>query len=139
MESSNRLKVTDHIDIRRREIAPVLETVNNIDIRLKQANAENTNKMNMMGMYDDIESLKRVLLEQQKYLESVKKKEVSCNIIISVIPNATLTINEIEVTENIEKLEEMNLDLELLLLICLFFTYMDTPMSRLSFEVSTTT
>ena len=113
--SIDHLKVRDLIDIIRREIAPILETVNNIDIRLKQietklvqveeANAENTRKVNMMG--NDIESLKRVILEQQKYLESAKKKEVSSNIIISGIPNAALTINGVEVTDNNEKLEKI--------------------------------
>ena len=49
-----------------------------------------------------------MLLEQQNYLELVKKKEISCNIIISAMPNAAVTINEVKVAENNEKLKEID-------------------------------
>ena len=60
VESIDHLEVTDLIDIIRREIAPVLETVNTIDIKLKQietklvqveeANAEITRKVDVMAV-----------------------------------------------------------------------------------------
>lgn len=48
---------------------------------------------------DDIKSLKNVVYEQQKYLESLKREKLRNNVFISGIPNS-VTINDVVTDEN---------------------------------------
>ena len=52
-----------------------------------------------------VTSLKKVILEQQKCLESIRKKELSNNAVISGIPNTPLVVNGREYESDTAKLE----------------------------------
>ena len=62
-------------------------------------NTENINKN-----CNDINVLKAVALEQQKSLESYKRKEIVNNIMMTGIPNNVLKINDLELTDDKEKI-----------------------------------
>ena len=72
--------------------------------RITDENADNAKKLK--SSIGEVECLKKVILEQQKYLETVKRKENAKNIIISGIPNGKLDINEnTSVTDGKEKID----------------------------------
>ena len=54
---------------------------------------------------NNVESFKHIIMEQQKYLESMKRKEISSNIIVSGIPNEPLVVNDAVGNDDGKKVE----------------------------------
>ena len=95
------LKVRDLILIIREQYRPLRQLVvaitsklNNLEVKVNKVvdevadNAEKTKTIS-----DEVTCLKNVILNQQKYLEALKRKETSKNLIISGIPIGDLRIN----------------------------------------------
>lgn len=69
--------------------------------RIAQLRTEyNNQKADVTMMTGEIESLKKVILKQQEYLETCKRKDLQGNIIVSGIPKANLTIGDDVFEEN---------------------------------------
>ena len=109
------LTIADLISIISQQMASVESKLNIIVSRLdkmeatinkvEEENAENIIKVNNTAK--EVKTLKQVILQQQKYMEIVKRKELANNIIVTGIPNAILKINNEEITDNDEKLKKI--------------------------------
>ena len=109
------LKISDLISIIKCEIKPIIVEVNKIAGQLKtietnlkkveEESSENTRRCNNIS--GDVETLKHVILEQQKFMEVVKRKDVANNIIVSGIPNSTMKVNNIDIVDIKDKLGEV--------------------------------
>ena len=62
--------------------------------RINEENRENASKVEEAN--NEMKCLKKVILNQQKYMEGLKRKETSRNIIISGIPNDELNMSKDE-------------------------------------------
>ena len=109
------LVVSDLVSIIKQEVMPIVTAVKGIDTRLKaielkiaKIEEEHNESLTKVDTIDkEVESLKRVILEQQKHMEIMKKKDTANNIVVNGIPNDPLVINDIEITDDNGKLQEI--------------------------------
>ena len=106
------LTVADLSSIIQKHIEPVTKKLESIEDKLgtmetklskmEDELAENGAKVD--AAVKDVDTLKNVIVHQQKYLEAIKRKEVENNVIIAGIPNDIMKLNNIEITDDDEKL-----------------------------------
>ena len=109
----NQLKVGDLLTVIRKEIAPLVDVIINLQnkVHLLETKVEKIEEERddhvgkLKTLSDNVESFKQIIMEQQKYLESLKSKEISSNIIVSGIPNESLVINDEEADDDAKKLD----------------------------------
>ena len=107
------LCVSDFRDIIKEEIKfiangmkEVIQQVENLQKTIKEIKDKQSKQEEQVATNGkDLSSLKKVIVEQQKYLEIVKKKELSNNIIVSGIPNDAFMLGDAEVNDDNGKLE----------------------------------
>ena len=108
-KSLSELTVRDLILIAREQYSPLNRTMAAVNdnlrklevkiTRINEANRENATKVDQAN--DEIKWLKKVVLNQQKYMEGLKRKEASTNIIVSGIPNDVLNIgDDVNITDD---------------------------------------
>ena len=107
------LKVSDLIAIIRQEVAVIVDDINGrlVEFETRCSKIEDQQKENQektKKAVKDVETLKLVIIEQQKFLEILRKKATSSNIVISGIPNDPWTLNnEVQLQDDNTKLEEI--------------------------------
>ena len=106
-------KTPDVVTLIRKEVAPLVEVIKDLLNRVKFLETKVgkiDEELDDMGeklktASENNETFKRIILEQQKYLESMKRRELSTNIIVSGIPNEPVKINGgQEATDDKEKI-----------------------------------